>query len=132
MIFFNKIKKASAKTNRLSLENSHDAAEKISLETTASKTVAEKIDPEIAAPKDPAINHRFYVWISALYMILYSILRLSLEFIRLDETPLLFGWRWPQIISFGLIIFFILILIFYPYDNQLAKIKNGLENKRKK
>ncbi|MFA5000062.1 MAG: prolipoprotein diacylglyceryl transferase [Patescibacteria group bacterium] len=118
LVFFTKIKKSAAETSRLSLEDSRDAAEKINAETAASKT--------------PTANRRFYVWISALYMILYSILRLSLEFIRLDETPLLFGWRWPQIISFGLIIFFILILIFYPYDNQLAKIKNELENETKK
>lgn len=38
------------------------------------------------------------------YFILYSLLRLNLEFIRLDYAPVLFGWRWPQIMSLFLII----------------------------
>lgn len=46
----------------------------------------------------------FYIWVVALYMILYSILRFSLEFIRLDETPAWFGLRTPQIISLIIII----------------------------
>jgi phosphatidylglycerol:prolipoprotein diacylglycerol transferase len=48
----------------------------------------------------------------AFYVILYSILRFCLEFIRIDAAPNVWGWRWPQIISLALI-FFILILIFY-------------------
>lgn len=39
-----------------------------------------------------------------LYISLYSILRFSLEFIRIDSTPALFYLRWPQIISILLII----------------------------
>ncbi len=45
------------------------------------------------------------------YLISYSIVRLSLEFIKIDITPLLFGWRWPQVISLLIII----ISIFYLY-----------------
>jgi len=33
------------------------------------------------------------------YLALYSILRFSTEFIRIDQTALVFGWRWPQIFS---------------------------------
>ncbi len=40
----------------------------------------------------------------AAYMVLYSILRFSLEFIRIDPTPELFGWRWPQIFSLIMLI----------------------------
>ena len=61
---------------------------------------------------------RFYVWITALYMILYSILRFSLEFIRLDETPLVFGLRWPQVISLIIIIGSILALIFRSHAQK--------------
>ncbi len=35
----------------------------------------------------------------SIYLILYSLLRFSLEFIRIDPTPLFLGLRWPQIFS---------------------------------
>lgn len=62
-----------------------------------------------------------FVWLAALYMVLYSILRFGLEFIKIDKTPIFLSFRWPQIIS--LIFFFIgLILIFSPHAK---KIKNN-------
>lgn len=45
-----------------------------------------------------------YKIIIATYLFLYSILRFSLEFIRTDSTPALFGLRFPQIISLMIII----------------------------
>jgi phosphatidylglycerol:prolipoprotein diacylglycerol transferase len=51
-----------------------------------------------------------YVWLTALYMILYSILRFGLEFIRLDATPSVLGLRWPQIASLFIIIASFLLL----------------------
>jgi phosphatidylglycerol:prolipoprotein diacylglycerol transferase len=33
------------------------------------------------------------------YLALYSLLRFLLEFIRIDQTAYVLGWRWPQIIS---------------------------------
>ena len=33
------------------------------------------------------------------YLLGYALLRFSLEFIKIDQTPLVGGWRWPQIIS---------------------------------
>lgn len=42
-----------------------------------------------------------YVFI--IYIILYSILRFGLEFIRVDRTPEIGFWRWPQLISLVLI-----------------------------
>lgn len=69
------------------------------------------------------LNGQRLVWLFALYMILYSILRLALEFVRIDETPLFFNWRWPQIMSLLIIIFSINLLIFNPHaskkENQL-------------
>ena len=62
------------------------------------------------ALKKERLNIRFYILATALYMILYSILRFCLEFIRLDATPSLFGLRWPQIISLIIILFSALII----------------------
>lgn len=45
------------------------------------------------------IGPRFYLWSVCSYVILYSLLRFSLEYIRIDETPIFLGWRWPQIAS---------------------------------
>ncbi len=41
----------------------------------------------------------FDILLVTLYMLLYSILRFSLEFIRIDYSPLIFGLRTPQVIS---------------------------------
>ncbi len=46
--------------------------------------------------------------ITALYLSLYSILRFSLEFIRIDFAPEIFGLRFPQFIS----IIIVVVLIF--------------------
>ncbi len=57
------------------------------------------------------LNDRYYIWAVALYMILYSILRFGLEFIRLDEAPNWLGLRWPQVISLAIIIIFLFIFL---------------------
>lgn len=41
--------------------------------------------------------------VTFLYLLLYSILRFSLEFIRIDPTPTLAGLRLPQLVSLALI-----------------------------
>jgi len=46
-----------------------------------------------------------------IFLILYSILRFFIEFIRIDITPVTFGLRWPQIMSIIIIVFSILILL---------------------
>jgi len=55
--------------------------------------------------------------IVAAYMLLYSCLRFSLEFIRTDYAPLFFGLRWPQVASLLMIAGGIWILI-YKYHDQ--------------
>lgn len=50
--------------------------------------------------------------IIASYLILYGLLRFSLEFIKIDPTPEAIGLRWPQIISLIFIITGSLLLIF--------------------
>jgi len=58
------------------------------------------------------LNELFYTSVLVIYMVLYSILRFFLEFIRLDETPGLFGLRWPQVVSLIIIILSNLLIAF--------------------
>lgn len=76
----------------------------------------------LRAKKNNRLNESFYIWSTALYMILYSVVRFLLEFIRLDETPYFLGMRWPQIISLLLIIFSVLLLYF---KRHASKEKNS-------
>ncbi|MEI6835258.1 MAG: prolipoprotein diacylglyceryl transferase [Candidatus Falkowbacteria bacterium] len=57
-----------------------------------------------------SLSQKMAMKISAYYLALYSILRFSLEFIKIDATPIFFGLRLPQIIS--LIIIAISIIIY--------------------
>lgn len=65
--------------------------------------------------KKKRLNLYYSVLLTTLYMVLYSILRFSLEFIRLDETPNFLGLRWPQIISLIIIFISLSLLIFNPH-----------------
>lgn len=56
--------------------------------------------------------------ITSLYLISYSILRFLLEFIRVDFAPKIFGWRFPQIISFVIIIAVIICGIILKKRNK--------------
>ncbi len=67
------------------------------------------------------IKPEFYIWFTAMYMILYSLLRFSLEFIRIDYAPVILGLRLPQIASLILILLSLLILI--KKTNVFAKYK---------
>jgi phosphatidylglycerol:prolipoprotein diacylglycerol transferase len=72
----------------------------------------------INAIKHQRLNNKLYFNLIALYLILYSLLRFSLEFIRLDPAPLWWGWRWPQIISLLTIISAILLIFFRSYAQK--------------
>ena len=65
--------------------------------------------------KKDKLKEYYFVWLFASYMILYSILRFSLEFIRLDVTPIFFNLRLPQIVSLIIILVSIGGLIFNPH-----------------
>ncbi|MFA6194558.1 MAG: prolipoprotein diacylglyceryl transferase [Patescibacteria group bacterium] len=56
------------------------------------------------AIRQERLSGLFYAWLLGLYMILYSVLRFSLESIKIDTTPYVLGMRWPQIISLVIII----------------------------
>ena len=64
----------------------------------------------------------FYQLISIGYLILYSILRFSLEFVRIDRTPELLGLRFPQIASI-LIVFTSLVILFINNKNKKMRWK---------
>lgn len=51
------------------------------------------------------------------YLILYSILRFGMEFLRTDTTAYVFGFRWPQIFS-SVIIIICLALLFFPRNKK--------------
>ncbi len=71
--------------------------------------------------KKDQLNDYYFIWTTALYMLLYSVLRFSLEFIRLDNTPLFLNLRWPQVISLILILASFSFLIYNPH----AKTKSN-------
>lgn len=56
-------------------------------------------------------EHKKYKIIVAFYLIAYSVLRLSMEFIRIDNTPEFNGLRLPQVVSVGIIFVALVILI---------------------
>jgi phosphatidylglycerol:prolipoprotein diacylglycerol transferase len=62
------------------------------------------------------------IFIIATYLLLYSLLRFSLEFIRIDTTPVLFGIRWPQYFSI-----FLIIISFYLFYKERALFSDLLK-----
>ncbi len=76
------------------------------------------IGANIYTIKKKRLGQRFFLWSVAFYVILYSLLRFGLEFIRLDYTPAVLGWRWPQIASLLLIMGAALLLIINSHASQ--------------
>jgi phosphatidylglycerol:prolipoprotein diacylglycerol transferase len=62
-------------------------------------------------------NSPIFIVLSLAYLILYSILRFSTEFIRIDPTPEFFNLRLPQLVSL-LIISVSAFIIFRNYGKQ--------------
>lgn len=54
--------------------------------------------------KKNKLNNSSYFLIFISYFLLYSLLRFSLEFIRIDATPVLLGLRLPQIVSLLIVV----------------------------
>jgi prolipoprotein diacylglyceryl transferase len=61
-----------------------------------------------------------YKIILLVYLILYSALRFSMEFLRTDTTAYFLGIRWPQIMS-SLIIIVCVVLLFFPKKKKEEK-----------
>ena len=55
-------------------------------------------------------NNIYYSLSVVCYLSLYSLLRFILEFIRIDSTPVLFGFRFPQLICLVFIIFSVMFI----------------------
>ena len=66
-------------------------------------------------------SSHFLVWSTALYMILYSILRFSLEYLRIDQAPEFLGMRWPQVISLIIIFMSILTISIHSHVNKKSQ-----------
>lgn len=77
--------------------------------------------PHYLIIKKNKIKNSSYCLLLAVYFLLYSMLRFSLEFIRLDATPTWFGLRFPQLVSL-LIIFFCLSYFAYYIWLKIRKI----------
>ncbi len=71
--------------------------------------------------KKNLLNRRHFILLTSFYMILYSILRFFLEFIKIDATPTLFGLRWPQIVSLLIVSVSVILLILNRHDNKKEK-----------
>lgn len=54
------------------------------------------------------------------YLLFYSALRFTLEFIKIDSTPVVLGWRWPQIVSMAIII----VISGWGLSNLVRYVKN--------
>ncbi|MDD5071170.1 MAG: prolipoprotein diacylglyceryl transferase [Patescibacteria group bacterium] len=54
----------------------------------------------------------FYFLFFIFYLITYSVLRFSLEFIRIDETPVIWNLRFPQIASLIIILLTFVLLVY--------------------
>jgi phosphatidylglycerol---prolipoprotein diacylglyceryl transferase len=63
-----------------------------------------------------------YKIVLLVYLILYSVLRFSTEFLRTDTTAYFFGYRWPQVISL-LIIVISIVLFFFPKNKNNKTVK---------
>ncbi|HOZ53208.1 MAG TPA: prolipoprotein diacylglyceryl transferase [bacterium] len=62
------------------------------------------------------------VLIVSLYLVLYSVLRFSLEFVRIDFAPTFIGLRWPQVMSLILILITIWFNIKIYFEDKLKYI----------
>ena len=65
-----------------------------------------------------------YEYIIVSYLVMYSILRFLVEFIRIDITPYLFGLRFPQVMSLLIIIVCIAFIVFKQIKKRKADIDN--------
>jgi len=75
--------------------------------------------------KKHKFNNSYYLLLITYYLISYSLLRFSLEFIRIDPSPIILGLRFPQIIS--LIIIFISIIFLYTKLRPIKAKNKTLE-----
>jgi len=61
--------------------------------------------------------------ITLAYFILYSILRFSNEFLRIDFSPMIFDLRWAQFVSLLIIVICLIIIIYKIYSRFFTRSK---------
>lgn len=71
--------------------------------------------------KKNKVNFRNDFLITSLYLILYSVLRFSLEFIRVDFSPEIFGLRFPQFVSIIIVVGLIFLSPKFYFKNNFKK-----------
>ena len=78
--------------------------------------------------------HRWYIkkpsqrgegWITFIYLMSYSAIRFTMEFLRIDYSPVVFGVRWAQLLSGGIFITGLLFLILYFLVLQRRRTENA-------
>ncbi len=71
--------------------------------------------------KKGKFKNSFYFLLFTFYLVMYSILRFCLEFIRIDETPVFLNLRFPQIASLIIVLLTFALLIYrIRKDKKLA------------
>lgn len=73
--------------------------------------------------KNKKQDNFYYIICVLSYLSLYSILRFSLEFIRIDTAPSLLGLRFPQVISIVILVISALFFV-YTWRKQKGLINN--------
>jgi phosphatidylglycerol:prolipoprotein diacylglycerol transferase len=68
-------------------------------------------------------SFRKYSLITFGYFILYSILRFFLEYYRIDETPMIGNWRFPQVVSMTIFVISLILIFLIPYAQKQRKEK---------
>lgn len=68
--------------------------------------------------KNNRTHKQGYIYIALTYLILYSTLRFSLEFVKIDTTPIFLSLRWPQFISLIFILFSLFFLIYTLHEKK--------------
>lgn len=61
------------------------------------------------------------------YLMMYSVLRFCLEFLRLDDSPLVFGIRWAQIFSLIIFILAVGLLIYLKVKSKVKQLQAKIE-----
>lgn len=68
------------------------------------------------------------IWLVIGYLIMYSILRFSIELLRIDTTPVVFGWRWPQLISIVVILACLIYIVYYWFNKRKTRLSKNKDN----
>jgi phosphatidylglycerol:prolipoprotein diacylglycerol transferase len=69
--------------------------------------------------KKKAFSSTNYKLLTTSYLIMYSILRFGIEFMRIDWAPTILGLRWPQITSLIIIIICVVMMVLPKFKKRV-------------